>query len=160
MPPEDERRVAPAEPEAPAAPEARYLCFAVAGVTMALDLNDVLVVLPMPRITRVPRPRRYVEGLAATRKGVVPVIDLRRRLGLVNPTVDARTKLLLVQVERRNIGLVVDDVGEIVSARPEPAGDPSAFPGVDPDLIAAVIRAKGSHRPAVLPDIGELLAGL
>lgn len=161
MPPEDERQVAPVEGAPPgAAAEARYLCFAVAGVTMALDLGAVLAVEPLPRITRVPRPRRYVEGLARTRKGVVPVMDLRRRLGLVNPAVDARTKLLVIQVGGRPLGLVVDDVGEIIQARPEPAGDASAFPGLDPDLIAGLIRTKTSRRPAILPDVGELLMGL
>jgi purine-binding chemotaxis protein CheW len=161
MPPGDERKVAPVEGAPPAATEeGRYLCFAVAGVTMALDLVEVLAVESLPRITRVPRPRRYVEGLARTRKGIVPVMDLRRRLGLVNPAVDARTKLLVVQVGGRPLGLVVDDVSEIVQARPEPAGDAAAFPGLDPDLIAGLIRMKGNPRPAILPDVGELLLGL
>ena len=160
MPPEDERRIAPAEADLPAAPEERYLCFAVAGVTMALDLGQVLAVLPLPRITHVPRPRRYVEGLALTRKGIVPVVDLRRRLGLVNPAMDARTKLLVVQMGGRPLGLVVDDVSEIVHARPEPLVDASGYPGLDRDLIAGLIRLRGSSRPAILPDIGELLAGL
>ena len=63
----------------------RYLAFTVADLALAIQLDQVFEVIEVPSITKVPRPARHIEGLANLRGKTIPVVDLRKRLGLINP---------------------------------------------------------------------------
>jgi len=91
------------------------LCAVAAGdEEYLLDLKRVREIVAPVGITPVPRAPPFIEGVASVRGGVVPVVDLRRRLG-VEPAADGRrVRFLLLQVGRHRIALVVDAVVEVV----------------------------------------------
>ncbi len=135
----------------------QYLCFSVADLMLALHLEQVGEVTAVPPITRIPRPPRHIEGLAAVRGRPIPVVDLRKRLGLINPVRTAEARMIVATPGGRGqpLGFIVDTVGEILSL--DEAGittDPPA-PWVDEHLLAGVLEVRG--RPILLADLGKMM---
>ncbi|HEX9306334.1 MAG TPA: chemotaxis protein CheW [Anaeromyxobacter sp.] len=91
------------------------LCtFRIGGEDYAVDIMRVREIIhPLP-ITPVPRAPAFVEGVIRLRGDVIPVLDVRKRLGLPATPPTRRSRFLLVNVAGRRIGLVVDDVREVL----------------------------------------------
>jgi purine-binding chemotaxis protein CheW len=137
----------------------RYLAFTVADLPLAIPVDHVSEVVEVPPITRIPRPARHIEGLASLRGKTIAVVDLRRRLGLVNPVTGRSTRMIVVLPGGRDeaVGLIVDSVGEILTpGETEPSGGAS-IPWVAEGLLTGALEVEG--RQVLLPDLAKL-AGL
>lgn len=90
-----------------------YVLFRVANADYVLPSNDVLHMESFTGATFVPGAPPWVTGLAQIRRRVVPVVDLRLRFGLpaIEPTLDSR--VVVVQCDERNVGLLVDSAREV-----------------------------------------------
>ena len=135
---------------------ARYLCFLVADLSLAIPVDQVTEVAPVPPITRVPRPAPHIEGLATLRGRAIPVMDLRKRLGLVNPATDRDTRMIVANpgTGSEPMGFIVDSVGEILSAGEAGAAASASVPWVADGLFRNVIEVQG--RQVFLPDLAKL----
>jgi purine-binding chemotaxis protein CheW len=103
------------------------LCtFRIGGDDYAVDIMRVReIIQPLP-ITPVPRAPAFVEGVVRLRGEVIPVVDVRKRFGLPPSAAGRKTKFLVVHVAGRRLGLVVDEVCEVMrldraDIRPAPA---------------------------------------
>jgi len=87
------------------------VAFTVGTVRYALEINQVReIVTPLP-LTLLPHTPSGLAGVADHRSEVVPVIDLRVRFGISpSPEPSKKAKWILVELARRAVGLVVDDV--------------------------------------------------
>jgi len=141
----------------PRPPVARYLSFVVAGVPMAMDLAAVREVVEVPPRFPIPRPAGAAESLAVVRDRVVLVVDLRRRLGLVNPVTDQRTRLIVTAGLAHPWAFLVDAATGILATGPE-APDAEAAPGAGlrADLFAGSLEAQGAR--VFLPDFSKILS--
>ena len=107
-------------------PLAQLCTFRVGGEDYALDIMRVREIIhPLP-ITPVPRAPAFVEGVIRLRGDVIPVLDVRKRLGLRLAPPTRKSRFLVVNVARRRIALVVDEVREVLrlprsEIRPAPA---------------------------------------
>lgn len=154
---------------APAGDALVQLCaFRIGGVDYALDIMRVREIIPPRPITPVPRAPAFVEGVIRLRGEVIPVLDVRRRLGLPAEPYGRRTRFLVVNVARRRIGLVVDDVCEVlrvprVELRAAPAlggeGGPRFFLGACGGEGASSARGRrgGAGRLRLLLNVKALL---
>jgi purine-binding chemotaxis protein CheW len=111
-----DRVASPAPAAAPAAPERpeTWVTFRLAGESYALPVASVNEVLRVGTVTRVPDAPYPVRGIANVRGRIVPVVDLRTRIGLASTTVDVRSRLLITTARERVVGLLVDDVERVV----------------------------------------------
>ena len=103
-----------------------YILFSVAGTTYALPSHQVRHMEMVDQVTSVPNAAPFVEGVVFSRGQVVPVLNLRVRFGFERASRDLRTRLLVVEVEGRTIGLLADDAREftpIPDASINPPGD-------------------------------------
>jgi purine-binding chemotaxis protein CheW len=91
-----------------------YILFGVAGTMYAVRSNDVLHVEIPEHITPVPNAPAAVEGVVFSRGQVVPVINLRVRFGFERAPADRSTRLIVVQVKDRRVGLMVDHAREFL----------------------------------------------
>jgi chemotaxis signal transduction protein len=91
-----------------------YILFGVAGTTYAVRSHQVLHVEMVEQVTAVPNAPGCVEGVVFSRGQVVPVINLRSRFGFERAQLDIRTRLLVVQVDGRRVGLMADDAREFI----------------------------------------------
>lgn len=135
----------------------RYLAFTVADVALAIPVDQVAEIVPVPPITRIPRPARHIEGLATLRGRAIPIMDLRKRLGLVNPETGSLTRMIVALPGGRDepLGLIVDSVGEILSVAgaKSPSGDPA--PWFDEGLLSGALEVQG--RRVFLPDLKRMM---
>lgn len=65
-------------------------------------------------ITRVPKSPVFVEGVINLRGEIVPIVDLRKRFGLAIRPVCLDTRVIIVEINNSQIGMVVDSVVEVV----------------------------------------------
>jgi chemotaxis signal transduction protein len=103
-----------------------YILFSVAGTTYALPSHQVRHMEMVDQVTSVPNAAPFVEGVVFSRGQVVPVLNLRVRFGFERASRDLRTRLLVVEVEGRTIGLLADDAREFT-----PIPDASIHPPSD-----------------------------
>jgi purine-binding chemotaxis protein CheW len=100
------------------------LCaFRVADEEYAIDLRRIREILPAPALTRVPHAPPGIDGVMELRGEVVPVVDVRSRLGLP-PGGEARCKVLVVNVAGRVLALRVDAVLEVLRLPRSALGPP------------------------------------
>jgi purine-binding chemotaxis protein CheW len=146
------------------------LCtFRVGGEDYAIDIMRVReIISPLP-VTPVPRAPTFLEGVFRLRGEVIPVLDVRKRFGLPAGASTRKTKYLIVNVAGRRLGLIVDEVCEVLrlrrgEIRPAPAlvghGGPRFFLGVCGGEGASATggrRGAGSARLRLLLNVKALL---
>ncbi len=77
-----------------------YLTFKLGDGTYAINVGSIKEVLDVPRITRVPRMPEYMSGVANLRGSVIPVIDLRLKLGMGQTPYTEETGIIVTEVNR------------------------------------------------------------
>ncbi len=159
----------PAPQPAPAADDALVqLCtFRIGGEDYAIDIMRVREIIHPTPIVPVPRAPAFVEGVITLRGEVIPVLDVRKRLGVAATPLVRKSRFLLVNVAGQRIGLVVDEVCEVIRVprgeiRRAPAlGNPDAprfFLGVcGGDGAPATGRRGGAGRIRLLLNVKALL---
>ena len=84
----------------------------------AVDILRVQEIRVWQASTRIPYSPAYVNGLINLRGAIVPIVDLRKRLGLESKEYDAETVVLIMDVEfeegNKTIGIIVDAISEVV----------------------------------------------
>lgn len=80
----------------------------------AVDVLKITEIIRAVEITVVPRMESYILGVMNLRGKVVPVIDLRVRFNLDRCDFDKSTRIIVVSVDKENIGFVVDEVTQVI----------------------------------------------
>ena len=103
-----------------------YILFGVAGTSYAIPSRQVAHVEMIDQITAVPNAAPFVDGVVFSRGHVVPAINMRARFGFPRATTDLRTRLLVIAVGARSVGLLVDTCREFLTIPPasiQPPGE-------------------------------------
>jgi purine-binding chemotaxis protein CheW len=106
-----------------------WVAFSLAGEHYGLPIASVQEIIRVSEITRVPDAPEVVRGVVNLRGRVLPVVDLRLRLGLPAIDVDTSRRILVLPARGRLIGLLVDSVSAIQRIRP------SEVQPVPPDVL-------------------------
>ena len=92
-----------------------YLIFNLAGDAYAVELSRIREIVSPPALTEVPRSARDIIGVCSVRGLLITVIDLRRRLSLVERPHTRFSRILLAHAASGEIvGLFVDEVKHVV----------------------------------------------
>ena len=122
----------------------KFLTFALDDVRYGLGVEQVVEIIGVQRITRVPDSPHFIRGVINLRGRVIPVLDVRLRFGLLERDYDARTCIIVVRVGAVDVGLIVDTVQEVLDVpidHIEPV--PSVGSGMD-DVVAGMARSQDS----------------
>ncbi len=95
-------------------PEQLFIYFRVKNEYYALKLKETREIIPQTPIYKVPGCENYVLGVINLRGEIVPIIDLKRRLNLGESKLDIPFYIIVVKSFGEPIGLVVDDIEDIV----------------------------------------------
>jgi len=98
-----------------AAASMELLSFEVSGNEFAIDIQCVREIRRWSDATTLPGAPEYVLGVINLRGTVLPVVDLARRLDLQTKAPDPRDVVIVVDDDRRVVGLRVDTVSDILS---------------------------------------------
>ncbi|MBK1721293.1 chemotaxis protein CheW [Thiocystis violacea] len=134
-----------------------YVTFSLAEETYAIDVLQVQEVLKMTEIAPVPGVPDYILGIINLRGDVVTVIDARRRMSLPSREPDDASRIVIIDVDHQNVGILVDAVAEVVQIAPS-AVDPA--PAVGNDQTSRFILGVSSTEEGltILIDLNKLLS--
>lgn len=92
----------------------QFVTCRIAQEEFALDVLCVQEINRMVEVTRVPKAPYFVEGVINLRGRIIPVLDLRRRFGLPASDRTDDSRIMVVLVRQRMVGLIVDEVVEVL----------------------------------------------
>src|SRR5690349_13766861 len=95
--------------------EIQVACFRLGEDLYAADIMRIKEIIRPLKLTYLPKGPPFIEGVINLRGSVMPVIDMRKRFDMPAQESDASTRLLIVRVAGQSMGLVVDDVTEVIS---------------------------------------------
>ena len=110
------------------------VCFFLGREECAIPITDVHQIIRDVPITKVPNVNAHVEGVINLRGVVVPILDMKHRLGLGVRVLGPRHRLLIVEVGGRLVGFSVDSVAGVFDFE-ETAVQPP------PDVVLARVQA-------------------
>lgn len=119
----------------------RLLLFRCGGQVLALEAGAVREILAASEPTRIPGAPAAVLGLVNVRGTLVPVVDAAQAVGFAEGP--RRGTLVIVERHGRPVGLVVDEVLDLVTVPASSLDDRAALPGVEKRLVRAVGSAGG-----------------
>lgn len=112
-------------------PVIKLVVFDIEGQRYALPLNDVERVLPMVAVSPLPKAPAVALGVINLHGRIVPVLDIRRRLGLSPRDYDLTAHLLVARTIRRTVALPMDEVLGVKEVAAEVVTAPDAvLPGI------------------------------
>ena len=104
--------------------------FTVGAQRYCVDIMDVRELRGWSLATRIPHAPNFVHGVINLRGAVLPIIDLSARFGLGQADPTARHVVMVVSIDRKLVGLLVDAVSDIIvvprnelRAPPDTVGD-------------------------------------
>ncbi len=92
----------------------QFISFSVGEEEYGLELLRVKEVIRIREITWLPKAPTFVKGIINLRGDVIPIIDLRDKFGLPAKENTAMTRVIVVEVEGRLMGMVVDSASQVV----------------------------------------------
>jgi chemotaxis signal transduction protein len=125
-----------------------WVTFEAAGETYGLPVSCVEEVLRVTTITRLPYAPAPVRGITQLRGRVLPVVDLRVRLGAPAVPVGPHSRIVVVSSRGRTLGLLVDAARQVLKPRGA-AGDPAGRGQGAPAARAAGARCRGDLKAIV-----------
>lgn len=132
-----------------------FILFELAKTTYAIRAELVQQMEMIETITPVPNAPKFVEGVVFSRGQVIPAIDLRVRLGLEKAKYDLRTRLIVIQTNKRTVGAIADSAREFVSIPTSSIQPPPEAIGSSGKYISGIIRL--GERIVLLLNVEELL---
>ncbi len=135
----------------------QLVSFNIGDEEFGVDILGVQEINRMTEVTRVPNAPSYVEGVINLRGKVIPVIDLRKRLMMNARGHDQDTRIIVVEIENKVIGFVVDKVNEVLRI-PQSVTEapPSMVSGIKSDYMTAI--GKLTDRLIILLDLDKILS--
>ncbi len=134
-----------------------FLSFRLGAEEYGIDILKVQEIRGYESVTRIANAPGFIKGVVNLRGTIVPIVDLRIKFGLGEPTYDAFTVVIILNVAQRVVGVVVDSVSDVIELAPaqiRPAPEFSA--GVDSGHIDGLGTA--GERMLILVDIEKLMS--
>ena len=136
----------------------QLVSFHLADETFGVEITKVREINLMCEITQVPQSPPHVKGLINLRSNVIPVVDLRSLFGLPENELDSESRIMVMQVGTRTIGIIVDGVDEVLRiSKKDIAPPPPTIAGLERDYLMGIVRLENTL--LILLDIEKVLDG-
>lgn len=133
-----------------------YLCFKLGDEEYGINIMAIKEIIKPRELTEVPRTQRFIEGVISLRGLVVPVFDMRKRLGMPPADEITQERVVVVRSGEGLYGLKVDRITDVV--RITAAGrevTPQVLDGVAREFVSFIGRA--GERMLIILDIGKVV---
>ncbi|NLT93930.1 MAG: chemotaxis protein CheW [Clostridia bacterium] len=135
--------------------ERQSVIFKIDNVEYGIDILQVNEIVKMQSITKIPNTPKYVEGITNLRGNVIPIINLRTKFNLPSKENDAETRVIVVKIRNKPLGIVVDEVAEVISIDEEKIDKASAISNqINDEFVSGV--AKLEDRLIILLDLEKV----
>jgi len=134
----------------------QLVSFRLAEEEYGIEITKIREIILMGEITRIPQTPPYVKGLINLRSTVIPVIDLRTRFDLPEGELTDESRIMVLNVGTKTIGIVVDGVSEVLRvARDQIAPPPPTVAGLGQEYLTGLVKLE--ERLLILLDIDQIL---
>ena len=135
----------------------QLVSFKIGDEEFGVDILRVQEINRMSQITKVPNTPDFLEGVINLRGRIVPVIDLRVKLGMLRKEHDKDTRIVVVELKGKTMGFIVDEVNEVLRISKDiTEAPPDIISGVNAEYITSI--GKLEDRLLILLDLERTLS--
>ncbi len=135
----------------------QLVSFKIGEEEFGIEILKVQEIIKMLPITKVPNAPVFVEGVINLRGRVIPVIDLRIKLGLAKQEHTKNTRIVVIELNSRTVGFIVDEVNEVLRITKDITEAPPEMVGnVNREFITSI--GKLEDRLLLLLDLEKVLS--
>ena len=135
----------------------QLVTFKIAEEEFGVDILRVQEIIRMMPITKVPNSPPFVDGVINLRGKVIPIIDMRRRFGMVANAHNSQTRITVMDLQGQVVGFVVDAVREVLRIKESTVeAPPQMVAGIGSDYLKGV--GKLDDRLLILLELDRLLS--
>jgi len=121
----------------------RWLAFSLGSEDYALDISVIREILKPREITEIPRVPEFLLGIISLRGNIIPIFDLKRRMGLGVTEIGSNSRIIVCQEGDRLAGLLIDRITQVTTIQEEKIEPtPTIFSGRDRALLDGVGRVQ------------------
>ena len=93
----------------------QYIVVRIGNEQYGINIKYIDNIVRNQKITRVPKTQTYYKGVINLRVEIIPVMSIRLKLGLEDDEFTDKTRIIIVKIEGATIGVIVDQVREVVT---------------------------------------------
>ena len=94
----------------------QYIVIKLDDEYYGIDISYVDNIVRNQRITRIPKAQKYFKGVINLRGEIVPVMSVRKRMGLDDDVFTNASRIIILKIEQQGaLGIIVDEVKEVVT---------------------------------------------
>lgn len=136
--------------------EKKYVVFKLQNEFYGIDIDNVQGIEKVQDFTIVPNSKDYIKGVINLRGEVVPIIELRKRFGLVEKEIDENSRIIVVFLKDLQVGMLVDSSSEVIEFTPEEVDTaPTSIESNYEDFVKAI--GKKDERLIILLSTEKIL---
>ncbi len=94
--------------------ESQLVVFKIGEEEFGVNIHQVREIVRLVPITPIPRAPEFIEGVVNLRGQILAVIDLSKRLELSSRPRSEKTRIIVIEVEDKTVGMIVDEVTEVL----------------------------------------------
>ena len=134
----------------------QLVSFKIGDEEFGVDILSVQEINRMSQITKVPNTSDFIEGVINLRGRVIPVMDLRVKLGMPRKEHGKNTRIVVVELKGQTIGFIVDEVSEVLRISKDiTEAPPEMVGGMNSDYITSI--GKLEDRLLILLDLDKIV---
>ncbi len=137
----------------------QLVTFRIGEEEFGVDILAVQEIIRMMQITMVPRAPEFIEGVINLRGKVIPVVNMRRRFNKPQVEPDSNTRIVVMELDQKIVGFLVDGVSEVLRIPESTVEDPPpVVAGIGSEYIRGI--GKLDNRLLILLDLDHLLGSI
>lgn len=118
--------------------EIQMTIFKLGNEKYAVPIMSIQEIIMPQKVTHIPKSPDWVEGVINLRGQIIPIIDARKKLQLEVTVKSTESRIMVLDIEHEVIGLIVDEVEEVIHLKTEDVEPTPVDMGEDSDFLWGV----------------------
>ena len=134
----------------------QMIIFDIGNEKFGIKITRVHEIIRMKEITELPDSSEYFAGIVNRRGDIVSVVDLRKRFGLQEIEETDNTRIIIIDFQDKDVGLIVDGVSEVLHIDQNEIDDPpQSMVGIKDDYLQGIVKV--NEDIVIILDLDNLL---
>jgi len=139
----------------------QIVTFRLAGEELALPINSVQEIIKPTDIIHVPNTPDYIDGIGNLRGGILPIVNLRKKLGLEDQAVSETTRIVVLNTPGGATGFMVDSVSEVMHIEADVLEQPPGIiANIDGQFLRGIAKIDDGKRMVLILSEDQILPEL
>lgn len=135
----------------------QYVIFNLLTGEYGIDIMSVREITEYELATKIPDSPEFIEGVINVRGEIIPVVNLKEKLNLVETEIKKTDKIIIASFDKNQVGFIVDDASKVLSISEQDINTaPEIIKGSNEKFIVGI--AKVEKRMIILLDLLEVFS--